>query len=97
MQNVGSVHEDLRMSDKGELFLAKMQLELTVKDLSEEIETLSDTNYKLMQDLKTRYFFDKYQDALQEITQLKLEQESLIDYRFQEQRGTESMLIYSHL
>lgn len=94
MQNVESVHEDLRMSEKGELYLAKLQLELTVKDLSEEVEILSDTNYKLIQDLKTRDFFDKYQNVLQEINQLKIEQEALIDYRFKEQRITGSMLIY---
>lgn len=81
MQTVEGVNEDLRMSDKGELFLAKTQLEKTVKDLSEEIEVLSETNKKLIEDLNTKTFFSKYQETLQELNQIKLEQEALIDYR----------------
>lgn len=41
MKNTEQANEDLRMSDKGELFLANLQLQRTVKDLANEIETLS--------------------------------------------------------
>lgn len=81
MQAVEGVHSDLRMSEKGELYLAKTQLETTIKDLTNEIETLSETNRKLIQSLSTRSFFDKYQETLQELNQMRLEQEALIDYR----------------
>ena len=80
MKNVEGCQEDLRMSDKGEIYLAKIQLERTVEDLSAEIEILSESNHVLVQNLKTRTFFDKYQEVLQELNQLKLEQEALIDF-----------------
>ena len=85
MKNVESCNEDLRMSEKGEIYLAKAQLERTVKDLSEEIEHLSETNHKLIQDLRTKTFFDKYQEVLQELNQVKLEQEALIDHLYSTQ------------
>lgn len=41
MKSVENMQEDLRMSDKGELYLAKIQLERTVKNLANEVESLS--------------------------------------------------------
>ena len=41
MKSVDNMQEDLRMSDKGELYLAKIQLERTVKNLANEVESLS--------------------------------------------------------
>ena len=94
MKNVESCNEDLRMSEKGEIYLAKAQLERTVKDLSEEIEHLSETNHKLIQDLRTKTFFDKYQEVLQELNQLKLEQEALIDHLYSTQNMRKSKLLF---
>jgi len=45
MKNVEGCNQDLRMSDKGEIYLAKVQMERTIKDLSEEIEKLSEANF----------------------------------------------------
>lgn len=92
MKSVEEVQGDLRMSEKGELYLAKMQLEMTIKNLTEEIEQLSERNHQLVQNLHTQNFFDKYQETLQELNQLKLEQEALIDYKMVEQRQTNSKL-----
>ena len=90
MKSVEETQGDLRMSEKGELYLAKMQLEMTVKNLTEEIENLSEKNHQLIQNLKWENFFEKYHETLQELNHLKLEQEALIDYRFIEQRQTKS-------
>ena len=62
--------------------LAKNQLERTVKDLANEVETLSLSNSQLVKLLNTKTFFKKYHDVLEECNQLRLEQEALIDYRF---------------
>lgn len=65
-----------------------MQLENTLKDLTKEIEVLSIQNARLLEDLKTHSFFEKYNNAisdynevLKEINVLKAEQEALINFR----------------
>ncbi|CAI2364812.1 unnamed protein product [Moneuplotes crassus] len=82
MKNVEGCNQDLRMSDKGEIYLAKVQMERTIKDLSEEIEKLSETNFRLIHDLSRREFFEKYHETLQELNQCRIEQEALIDFCF---------------
>lgn len=84
MKNTEQANEDLRMSDKGELFLANLQLQRTVKDLANEIEILSLKNEQLIDDLKHRTFFIKYQNVLDELNQLKLEHEAIIDYKIKQ-------------
>lgn len=83
MKSISYMQEDLRMSDKGELMQAKIQLERTVKDLANEVESLSQSNTQLIENLNTKTFFQKYHDVVEECNQVKLEQEALIDYRFQ--------------
>ena len=73
---------EIKFSDKGDLLLAKNQLEKTVKDLTEEIERLSIVNKQLIDDLSTRSFYNKYYEVLEELNQLKSEQELLIDFKF---------------
>ena len=62
--------------------LAKNQLERTVKDLANEVETLSLSNSQLVKLLNTKTFFKKYHNVLEECNQLRLDQEALIDHRF---------------
>jgi predicted nuclease with TOPRIM domain len=82
IKSISENKEELRISEKGELIVWKNQLEQTVGHLSEEIERLSITNEQLIQDLKTRTFFNKYHEAMEELNELKLQQEMLIDYKF---------------
>lgn len=71
------------MSEKGELLIAKNQLELTIVQLTEEIEKLSLLNQRLIRDLKSENFFQKYHETLEELNQLKLEHEMLIDHKYE--------------
>ena len=47
-------------SESGQLFIENAQLHKTVKALSEEIEHLTEINQKMMQDLQSREFYEKY-------------------------------------
>lgn len=75
---------ELKCSDTGRLIAEKMQLEKTVKDLTQEVETLSITNTKLLEDLRTQAFFDKYHQTLQQLTKLQADHEKLINFKAKE-------------
>lgn len=42
----------------------------------------------LIEDMSNQAFFNKYQDVLEELNQLKADHEALIDYRFNDKRTT---------
>jgi hypothetical protein len=78
---VADAKSELKWTPKGEILASKIQLEQTVIHLTKEIELLSFNNEQLMQDQKVKTFFDKYHEALEELSQLKQEQELLIDFK----------------
>ena len=73
---------ELKKSEKGKILEHKLQLEQTVSHLSEEIENLSLKNQQLIEDLKSATFWTKYQEVLEELNQLKQEQEILVDFKY---------------
>ena len=83
---------EIKLIEKGEILLAKNQLERTVKDLTEEIERLSIVNNQLVQDLSSRSFFNKYYEVLEELNQLKREQDDLIDLKFNWQNNVNTLI-----
>ena len=83
MDTVEHMNQDMKKSDIGALYLSKMQLWKTVEDLSIEIEQLSIKNKSLLEDLKTRSFYNKYLEVLDELNQLKQDQETLVDYWYE--------------
>lgn len=52
--------EDLKKSELGEMIIQKQNLEDNLRLLSEEVETLSTKNERLLQDLKKNEFFESY-------------------------------------
>ena len=92
METVERVNQELKLSDIGALYLSKMQLERTVADLSAEIELLSIKNKRLIEDMSNQAFFNKYQDVLEELNQLKSDHEALIEYKFNDKRKTEGTI-----
>ena len=76
------INKEIRSTDIGKITLDKQQLEKTIRDLTWEIEDLSIRNNDLYEDLKTKSFFDKYNETLQELNKLKEKYEGLIDMKF---------------
>lgn len=59
--------DDLKKSEKGELIIQKQALEENLKLLSEEVETLSTKNERLLNDLKKQDFYLSYNNAIEEV------------------------------
>lgn len=62
--------EDLKKTDKGELILQKQALEESLKYLSDEVESLSTKNERLLKDLRKNDFYDCYNQILEEVCNL---------------------------
>jgi hypothetical protein len=60
IKNLEATHSQFKESESGQLFIENTQLHKTVKALSEEIEHLTEINQKMMQDLQSREFYEKY-------------------------------------
>jgi hypothetical protein len=60
--------EDFKKITLGELILQKQALEENLKLLSEEVETLSTKNERLLSNLKKLDFFESYNSALEEVS-----------------------------
>lgn len=58
--------------------------------LSEEVETLSTKNERLLSDLKTKEFFDSYNAVLEELQELKRSHAHLIQTMAIEPKGSKS-------
>jgi predicted nuclease with TOPRIM domain len=76
--------EELKSTSKGMLMDDKIQLEDTVKNLMGEVENLSKTNQRLLDDLNTRAFFQKYCDVLDALNTLQSENEALVNSKYAE-------------
>lgn len=63
--------------------------------MTEEIEKLSTTNQQLIQNLHTKTFFEKYHEVLEELNQLKMEQEMLVDFKFKEVKDQQTRVVPS--
>jgi len=70
-------------TDASMTLISKKQLEHTIHNLTEEIERLSISNQQLIEDLKTRNFFDKYNDSMLKLNKLRNHQQMLIDNKFE--------------
>lgn len=70
--------EDYKKSQLGELVLQKQALEENLKMLSDEVETLSTKNERLLGNLKKHDFFESYNSVLEEVS--KLVRRKLIKY-----------------
>jgi hypothetical protein len=81
MYAVTNAKSELKRTPKGQILASKLQLEQTVIHLTKEIELLSFNNEQLIQDLKVKTFFEKYHEALEELNQLKQDQELLVDFK----------------
>lgn len=84
IKSISVFKKELHKSKKGQLLNSKIQLEQTVSHLTEEIENLSLKNQQLMDNRKSKQFFDQYTEVLQELHQLKQEQEILVDMRYED-------------
>jgi len=62
--------EDIKKSQLGELVIQKQALEQNLRLLSDEVETLSSKNERLLSDLRQREFFDSYNSVLEEVPPL---------------------------
>lgn len=58
---------DLKKCEVGELVLQKQALEENLRLLSEEVETISTKNERLLSDLNKRDFYQNYNQALEEL------------------------------
>lgn len=85
--------EELRRTEKGKLIWDRAQLEETIKNLMVEIENLSKTNQQLLDDLKTRAFFQKYHDATEALNKLQNENEALVKFKYKEFESFDSRKI----
>lgn len=76
--------EELRKTEKGKLICDRAQLEETIRNLMVEVENLSKTNQQLLDDLKTRAFFQKYHDATEALNKLQNENEALVKFKYKD-------------
>lgn len=60
--------DDLKKSSTGELILQKQALEENLRLLSEEVETLSAKNERLLNDLKKNDFYQSYNAVVEEVS-----------------------------
>jgi len=70
--------EELKKSEGGKLIYEKIQLENTVKNLTQEVESLSIKNENLLKDIKSNPFYDKYHKTIKLLEEAKEENESLL-------------------
>ena len=59
--------EDFRKCEAGELILQKQALEENLRLLSEEVETLSTKNERLLADLRKKDFYEAYNNVIEEV------------------------------
>lgn len=75
------VKSELSQVDDGKLQCEKIQLEKTVKSLTQEVENLSITNEGLIEDLRQKEFFDKYYEMKQKYEKIRRYNEKLLDLK----------------
>lgn len=64
-------HEKQRNTDIDTLTMEKMQLQSTLQTLTEEVEFLSKSNDRFLQQLKTKDFYTAYKDCVDELNKLR--------------------------
>ena len=68
---MNNIQEDYRDKERSDLIQEKSSLEMTLKSLSEEVETLSTKNEEFLSQLRKRDFFQEYQNASNELNSLR--------------------------
>ena len=70
----------IQTEDKTEVLVMQRQaLEDNLKVLTDEVEELSQSNERMLKDLKQREFFQQYQNAMQELRKMKRVQQDFIN------------------
>lgn len=63
--------------------LQRQALEENLRLLSDEVESLSQNNSRLLKDLKQREFYSQYSQAMNELNNLKMAHTALINMTYQ--------------
>lgn len=63
--------------------LQSQALEENLRLLSDEVESLSQNNSRLLKDLKQREFYSQYSQAMNELNNLKMAHTALINMTYQ--------------
>eukprot|EP00347_Sterkiella_histriomuscorum_P013245 403365454 len=70
--------EDFKKSQVGELILQRQALEENLRHLSDEVETLSHKNQRLLKDLKVKDFYQQYNQLREELETIQKAHATLI-------------------